>query len=270
MAISWYYAAGNRQAGPVSETELDNLVDSGVVGHETLVWHSGLANWTPYGTARPERPVRSAGPPPLTEAAGMEASVGAAVGAQPMRFCTQCGRPTPERELAQFGERLVCAYCKPGFAHQLRERGVAPSQYQYAGFWIRFVARIIDAVLIYIVILPVSFLVLGTRAFDPGRQDFDPAFLLTQGILTLINIGLAAAYEVFFLANYSATPGKMAVGKKVIVADGSRLSYGRALGRYFATYISSFTLLIGYIIAAFDSEKRTLHDRICDTRVVAK
>jgi uncharacterized RDD family membrane protein YckC len=164
----------------------------------------------------------------------------------------------------------VCANCKPAFTHELRERGMARTQYVYAGFWIRFLARLIDSMLLYIVILPVTFLAVGMRAFDPSRQELDPTFLLTQGILMLFNISLAAAYEVWFLANYSATPGKMAIGKKVIVADGSRITYGRALARYLASYISYFTLLIGYIMAAFDDEKRTLHDRICDTRVVAK
>jgi uncharacterized RDD family membrane protein YckC len=147
---------------------------------------------------------------------------------------------------------------------------MAPRQFRYAGFWIRFLARLIDGVLLYIVILPVTFLVMGMSAFDPSRQDFDSAFLARQMLLTLFNLVLAAGYEVFFLGNYSATPGKMAIGKKVILADGSRLTYGRALARHLSTYISFFTLMIGYIIAAFDDEKRALHDRICDTRVVAK
>jgi len=43
---------------------------------------------------------------------------------------------------------------------------------------------------------------------------------------------------------------------------------GQAVGRYLAYLLNSFTLLIGFIIAGFDTEKRALHDRICDTRVV--
>jgi uncharacterized RDD family membrane protein YckC len=264
MPNSWYYAAGSRQMGPVSETELQALVESGVVGRNTLVWHEGLPNWLAYQAARPDKPAPVAAPPALTDEVPGDTAV------QPTRFCTQCGRATPERELAQFGSRLVCANCKPAFTHELRERGVGSTHYRYAGFWIRFLARLIDSMLLYVVILPVTFLVVGMRAFDPNNQDLDPVFFLTQGMLMLFNICLAAGYEVWFLVNYSATPGKMAVGKKVIVADGSRMTYGRALARYLASYISYFTLLIGYIMAAFDDEKRTLHDRICDTRVVAK
>jgi uncharacterized RDD family membrane protein YckC len=60
----------------------------------------------------------------------------------------------------------------------------------------------------------------------------------------------------------------MALKVHVVTADGGRVSYARALGRYFAKLLSAFTLLIGYIIAAFDPERRALHDRICNTRVV--
>ncbi len=62
----------------------------------------------------------------------------------------------------------------------------------------------------------------------------------------------------------------MALGLKVITADGDKVSYLKAFGRYFAEIVSGIILCIGYIMAAFDDEKRTLHDRICNTRVVKK
>jgi uncharacterized RDD family membrane protein YckC len=60
----------------------------------------------------------------------------------------------------------------------------------------------------------------------------------------------------------------MACKLKVVTADNDRVSYPRAFGRYFAEILSGLILLIGYIMAAFDDQKRTLHDRICDTRVI--
>jgi uncharacterized RDD family membrane protein YckC len=75
-------------------------------------------------------------------------------------------------------------------------------------------------------------------------------------------------YEVFFVRKYDATPGKMAMGLKILRPDGSKLSVGRIIGRYFASIISALILLIGYIMAAFDEEKRALHDRLADTRVI--
>jgi uncharacterized RDD family membrane protein YckC len=60
----------------------------------------------------------------------------------------------------------------------------------------------------------------------------------------------------------------MALKLRVVRADGSPVGYGLAAGRYLSKILSALILLIGYIMAAFDEQKRALHDRICDTRVV--
>jgi uncharacterized RDD family membrane protein YckC len=60
----------------------------------------------------------------------------------------------------------------------------------------------------------------------------------------------------------------MACKLKVIRPDGEPITYMRAFGRHFAEVLSALILLMGYIMAGFDDQKRTLHDRICDTRVV--
>jgi hypothetical protein len=46
--MNWYYADGTRQVGPLTETDFQNLVHSGVIQPGTLVWHDGLPNWLPY------------------------------------------------------------------------------------------------------------------------------------------------------------------------------------------------------------------------------
>src|ERR1700761_9302002 len=69
----------------------------------------------------------------------------------PSSFCSECGRPTPPDQLARFGDRLVCPYCKDVYTQKLRE-GVAPVyQAQYAGFWIRFVAYLIEVVILLVI-----------------------------------------------------------------------------------------------------------------------
>jgi uncharacterized RDD family membrane protein YckC len=88
------------------------------------------------------------------------------------------------------------------------------------------------------------------------------------GLSMLLGFVIGCSYETFFVARFGATPGKMALGLKVVRPNGGPIGVGRAAGRYFAKMLSSMTLLIGYIIAGFDSEKRALHDMICDTRVV--
>jgi uncharacterized RDD family membrane protein YckC len=78
-------------------------------------------------------------------------------------------------------------------------------------------------------------------------------------------------YECWFVVNKGATPGKLILSLEVIRADGTRPGWGLAIGRYFAKILSSWpTLYIGYIMAGIDDEKRALHDRICNTRVVKK
>jgi uncharacterized RDD family membrane protein YckC len=79
---------------------------------------------------------------------------------------------------------------------------------------------------------------------------------------------VAIAYACFFILRWDATPGKMALGLKLVRSDGERLSAGRIIGRYFSEWLSAIILCIGYIMVAFDEEKRALHDRICDTRVI--
>jgi uncharacterized RDD family membrane protein YckC len=143
---------------------------------------------------------------------------------------------------------------------------------RYAGFWIRFLARLIDGMLLgmagLILRLPLM-LMLGIglgRGYPFGI--FTPAYGAVTGMLILVNLALGMAYEVYFVSTRGATPGKMALGLKIIRADGSPIPPGLALGRYFAHWISGAILFIGYIMAGFDSQKRALHDRICETRVI--
>lgn len=102
-----------------------------------------------------------------------------------------------------------------------------------------------------------------------SSSDPSHSFVLAM-ILNVLQIAIAATYTTWFLGRYGATLGKMACKIKVVTADGERVSYARACGRHFAEFISSLILFIGYIMAAFDNQKRTLHDRICNTRVVRK
>jgi uncharacterized RDD family membrane protein YckC len=67
-----------------------------------------------------------------------------------------------------------------------------------------------------------------------------------------------------------ATFGKIALGIKVTDLNGDRISFAKASGRHFAKIISAIILLIGYIMAAFDSKKQALHDKMAGTLVLNK
>jgi uncharacterized RDD family membrane protein YckC len=195
-------------------------------------------------------------------------------------FCSECGRPAAAEDLARFGDRLICPYCKNAYAQKLRE-GVAPAGYvQYGGFWLRFVAIVIDGLILWIPSLILRKLVAAATGFGPYQPSpmMTPAELLSSmgayffsvGMLvqTVAGTVLACSYETFFIVRFGATPGKMALGLKVVRPDGSGIQVGRAIGRYFAKALNWFTLCIGFIMAGVDTQKRGLHDMICDTRVI--
>jgi uncharacterized RDD family membrane protein YckC len=81
---------------------------------------------------------------------------------------------------------------------------------------------------------------------------------------------LPVIYNTVMVGRFGATLGKMACGLQVVGPDGEPISYGRALGRTVAEWLSGIICWIGYIMVAFDEEKRSLHDRIASTRVIIK
>jgi uncharacterized RDD family membrane protein YckC len=149
---------------------------------------------------------------------------------------------------------------------------------RYAGFWIRFVALIIDAIIMTVVgtilTLPLRLLMVGSTVTAVQSQDpaaalaMLPAMMGMLGISMLVNIALGLAYEGYFVSNKGGTIGKLALGLQIIHVDGSRLTFAQAIGRYFARLLSAIILYIGFIMAGFDPEKRALHDRICNTLVI--
>jgi uncharacterized RDD family membrane protein YckC/DNA-directed RNA polymerase subunit RPC12/RpoP len=193
-------------------------------------------------------------------------------------YCSECGRPAAAEELARFGDRLVCPNCKNAYAQKLRE-GVAPTGIvRYGGFWLRFVAVLIDSIIVGIptgiialIVMGGSMLSLARMGDNPAPEEAIAAMLPMFGAMALLNlvvIVLDCTYQTFFLVKFGATPGKMALGLKVVRPDGSGIQIGRAIGRYFSRLLSALILYIGYIMAGFDAQKRALHDMICDTRVI--
>jgi uncharacterized RDD family membrane protein YckC len=172
--------------------------------------------------------------------------------------CSECGREFNEDEVIKFGDSMVCADCKPLFFQKLREGLPLGNEMVYGGFWIRVGAKIIDGI-----ILSVIGFVLGFAAGLVAGKG-----LMSTILQNLLYWCFSLVYTIYFLGRYSATPGKMACGLKVVRPDAEKISYSRACGRFFAEFLSSIIIGIGYIIAAFDEEKRALHDRICDTRVI--
>jgi len=257
----WYYVRDGKQEGPVEEEALAALVSSGQVQAETLVWHEGMTDWQPCAQAAPRIAATSLG--------GMTGGETTPAVSSSTR-CSLCGRVEYPENLILVDGQYICADCKPDFAQRLAEQGDLPDHVNfgmavhYGGFWIRVVASIVDSIVISIVTVPLGLL---ANLLVVGSDN--PGIVLGVSMLAnLLQISIAALYEILMLGAYGATLGKMACGLRVVMADGSPISYGRATGRHFAKYLSQILLGIGYVIAAFDDQKRTLHDHICNTRVI--
>lgn len=237
----WHYIENGKQAGPVDEATFQSMVNSGAINGNTQVWRDGMPNWAPYSSVAP-----GAAPAGVVAPGTMQ--------------CAECGNYFSGEDLVQIGDRAVCAACKPIAVQKLREGVAEPRSFQYAGFWIRFAASFVDGLVMIPVIGVYMFILLNHR--DPG----DPVRLGAQGLMYVVGI----CYSVFLIGKYGSTLGMMACGIRVVRPDGEPVSYLRALGRYFAAMLSGWIIGIGYFMIAFDEEKRSLHDRICDTRVVYK
>lgn len=138
---------------------------------------------------------------------------------------------------------------------------------QYGGFWIRFVAYIIDTIVL-IIVGSILGIVFGVGAMG---MNVDPVEPLGAGYWAynlaslLIGIGYFAGME---SSSWQATLGKKAVGLVVTDANGQRISLLRGIGRYFAKILSALILLIGFIMVAFTERKQGLHDMIASTLVL--
>ncbi len=265
--MEWFYVNRGQQVGPVSQTEFERLVSGGTIGAETLVWRQGMSQWQAYAAVVGESStggIPAAAVPP--HGPSSEVTPGTAV-------CSECGRVLPADEVVSIAGRSVCAACKPAFLQRVRE-GSVRAALNYGGFWIRFGARVIDGIILWVVNSAIAIPIMGRLLLKAAGDEPNPklpmAMLKAQLILGFIQFVVAVTYETVLVGRFGATPGKMACRLKVVRADGGRVSYARALGRYGGTIISGIILGIGYLMAAFDAEKRALHDRICDTRVIRR
>ena len=147
--------------------------------------------------------------------------------------------------------------------------GTAGATLRYAGFWIRLVAKLVDSAILWAAGVALAFTA-APLMDGPDPQRLSAFMEEGHPLLLLAQFATAAVYSTAFVGRYGATPGKMAAGLKVVTPAGGPVSYGTALCRYFAEILSSVILGIGYLMVAFDVQKRALHDRICRTRVVFK
>ena len=180
-------------------------------------------------------------------------------------FCSACGQPIASVTPAQ------PAGAPPSYG----AAPVARPQVHYAGFWLRFVAYIIDSIVLGFVVGITIVLPLLGHELDSFSADrhlgvfpfFGPRFMAIRGLALMVSW---IYYSLLESSAWQATLGKKALGLEVTDLEGRRISFGRATGRFFGKILSAFILLIGFIMAGFTEKKQVLHDILAGTLVIRK
>lgn len=133
----------------------------------------------------------------------------------------------------------------------------------YAGFWRRFGGLVIDALVLFVILVLIAVILLRLLPAGPGGS-LGAWTLLTDLIVPWLY------YAGMESSGLQATVGKLAVGVKVTDVEGRRISFLRATGRYLAHIVSALTLCIGYAMVVFTRKRQALHDMIAGTLVVLR
>ena len=139
-------------------------------------------------------------------------------------------------------------YRRGGLVHDMNDSTTTAEK---AGFLVRLVAAFIDGIILVVVNL------LITVVFNQQ----------VAGLLTFI-VGIG--YYVYFWSTSGSTPGKQAMGLRVVSTDGSIPTASKAFLRYVGYIISAIPFFLGFIWIAFDPQKQGWHDKIAGTYVVKR
>lgn len=272
----WYYAEGDRQKGPISDEEFQELVQKGRIHKETLIWKDGLDNWQPLETAREAGLVNIS--PLSTPAHGMPAtaipashSPGSTV-ASPVEppatesssACAQCGRsPLGAHDSVQLGNLLLCRNCDadlarhysqaaplqpeydldghPGTTRQPSE-GVFPGSVTmpFASILSRAAAKLIDNLLETVVLMIIIALTTDLAAIGDALRsvsDSPEQLIIALRPFLLTSLVFKVLYDAILVGKFGATLGKMALGIKVVASNGSHAGYNHAIIRAVAPAI---------------------------------
>jgi len=170
--------------------------------------------------------------------------------------CPTCGTPNDDN----------AAFCKACGARLKESAPVAPQTNIYAGFWKRFAAFLIDAIILAVVAAILRLAIAVPLGLSRGTR-FGALVVFTLPVGIIVNW---LYYSLMESSALQATVGKMALNIKVTDATGKRISFGRATGRYFGKIVSTIAIFIGYIMIGFTKKKQGLHDMMADTLVVNK
>ncbi len=188
-------------------------------------------------------------------------------------LCSECWNEHPKSDLVNIDGKLICGACKERHLQRLHEGVPSTNAMEYAGFWIRVAAKLLDGLIFGGSLLAIIFIILGVSGISFRSMSTPEGIQSLQSFSLIINLSqliFGAVLPIFFLGRFAATPGKMILGLKVIRSDGGRVTYLRAFCRMLSEVVSGMILYIGYIRVAFTDGIKGVHDILCDKRVIRK
>ena len=199
-------------------------------------------------------------------------------------YCSKCGAPMADGAAfcSACGQAFSNAVALPRSPMMNGPAVAAVPRVEYGGFWLRFVAYLIDGVVmslgVILVLIPLIFLTgLGALLSEihPQEELSNAGIFLIIGVIFLFaTVSLAVTWLYHALmesSEWQATVGKKALGLVVTDMAGRRVSFGRATGRHFAKIVTNMVpAFIGYIMAGFTEKKQALHDMIAGCLILRR
>ena len=189
-------------------------------------------------------------------------------------YCQKCGAPNDDQ--AAFCDKCGAALHKAGPAPSMAAPAY-PAAVQYAGFWRRVGAFVIDWIIVGVVQTVIQVILMGVGVIamsdlesGAGTEEYQhylAVMWILGGVMFVMQIVYFAVME---SSSKQGTLGKIVLGIVVTDTDGKRISLGRAVGRNLGKIISGIILLIGYFMIAFTAKKQGLHDIMANCLVVVK
>ncbi len=134
----------------------------------------------------------------------------------------------------------------------------------YAGFWIRFVATMIDCVLILFVTYPILYFVYGKESLLSQQLFKGPIDILVSYVLPLV-------ITIYLWIKFKGTPGKTMLGLNVVdIKTGEALTLKQSIIRQLGYAVMMIPLCLGFVFIAFDKRKQGWHDKMAGSAVVYK
>ena len=143
------------------------------------------------------------------------------------------------------------------------------AELEYAGFWLRLGAALIDGVLLVLLSVPFLLAIYGGDYLDPQAREAAGGMSILGGWDFFFNYVFPAVVTILLWMKFQATPGKMAISAKIVDAKtGDKPTSAQCIGRYLAYFASAIPFGMGFLWVAFDKRKQGWHDKLAGTVVI--